>query len=49
VPAGLDRPDQSARLTIPDGPPPVEPLSKSAACLQRPPDYFDEPITKSAK
>jgi uncharacterized lipoprotein len=48
VPAGFDRPDESTRLNIPAGPEPAEPLSKNAACLQRPPDYFDKPLTNSA-
>lgn len=47
VPAGLSRPDESTRLNIPAGPEPVEPLSQTAACLQRPPDYFDKPLTDS--
>lgn len=44
VPAGLDRPDDSKRLYIPPGPEPVEPLSRQAGCLARPPDFFDKPI-----
>jgi uncharacterized lipoprotein len=44
VPPGLDSPDTAARLEIPEGPEPGEPLAETAACLQRPPDYFDRPI-----
>jgi hypothetical protein len=45
VPAGLDPPDDSSHLNVPDDPKPVEPLSRNAACLQRPPNYFDKPLT----
>jgi uncharacterized lipoprotein len=44
VPAGLDAPDQASHLNIPEGPTAAEPLSRNAACLQRPPDYFDKPV-----
>lgn len=44
VPAGLDRPETPGRLVIPEGPLPAEPLEKTAACLQRPPNYFDKPV-----
>lgn len=44
VPAGLDRPDPSTRLGVPAEPSPAEPLSRNAACLQRPPDYFGKPL-----
>jgi uncharacterized lipoprotein len=47
VPAGLSRPDESTRLNVPPGPLPAEPLSQTAGCLQRPPEYFDKPLTKS--
>jgi uncharacterized lipoprotein len=47
IPAGLDRPDPTGKLVVPAGPEPVQPLSKNAACLQWPPDYFDKPLTKS--
>lgn len=49
VPASLDAPEASARLDIPDGPLPAEPLSRNAACLQRPPDYFDRPLAPAEK
>lgn len=49
VPAGLDRPDPSTRLDVPGGPIPAEPLAKTAACLQRPPNYFDKPLNAPAK
>ena len=45
IPAGLDRPDPSGRLNIPEEPQPVAPLSKNAACLQRPPNYLDKAKT----
>jgi hypothetical protein len=45
VPPGLDEPESSTTLVIPDEPRPSEPLSENAACLQRPPDYFDKPLT----
>ncbi len=48
VPAGLDRPDPSGRLNVPETPLPAEPLSKNAACLQRPPSYFDKPLAAPA-
>lgn len=44
VPAGLDKPDPSARLSVPEEPLANEPLSKNSACLQRPPNYFDKPL-----
>lgn len=44
VPAGLDKPDPSTKLNVPDEPKPAEPLSKTAACLQRPPDYFGKTL-----
>lgn len=44
VPAGLDRPDTSLRLDVPDGPLPQRPLERDAACLQRPPSFFDKPL-----
>lgn len=44
VPAGLDRPEETERLEIPPGPIAMEPLSRQAGCLPRPPDYFDRPI-----
>jgi uncharacterized lipoprotein len=44
IPAGLDRPDGSARLYVPPGPEPSEPLSQNAGCLTEPPDYFDKPL-----
>jgi uncharacterized lipoprotein len=44
VPAGLDKPDPAAKLKVPEEPVPAEPLSKNAACLQRPPNYFDKPL-----
>jgi len=44
VPAGLDRPDPTPRLDIPGQPLPAEPLERTAACLQKPPDYFDKPL-----
>jgi hypothetical protein len=44
VPPGLDRPDPSTTLVVPDEPTPAEPLARSAACLQRPPSYFDKPM-----
>jgi uncharacterized lipoprotein len=44
VPAGLEKPDDSGRLVVPDGPLPAEPLEKTAACLQQPPNYFDKPV-----
>lgn len=47
VPAGLDKPDPSARLSVPEEPLSNEPLSKKSACLQRPPTYFDKPLQKS--
>jgi len=47
VPAGLDRPDRSSQLNVPEGPMAAEPLSRNAACLQRPPNYFDRPVTDS--
>lgn len=49
VPPGLDRPDESGRLDIPPGPEPAEPLSQNAACLPRPPDFFDKPLTNSER
>jgi uncharacterized lipoprotein len=48
IPAGLDKPDPSARLDIPEEPQPLEPLAKNAACLQQPPNYFDKPLKDSA-
>lgn len=44
VPAGLDQPDPSTRLSVPEEPLPVVPLSTNSACLQRPPNYFDKPL-----
>lgn len=44
VPAGLDAPDATGRLEVPEGPAPAEPLSRNAACLQRLPNYFDRPL-----
>jgi uncharacterized lipoprotein len=48
VPPGLDRPDASTTLAVPDEPKPAEPLARNAACLQRPPGYFDKPVRTSA-
>jgi uncharacterized lipoprotein len=44
VPPGLDAPDSDTAMVIPAGPLPDEPLAKNAACLQRPPNYFDRPL-----
>ena len=44
VPDGMDRPDGAGRLVVPGGPLPTEPLEKTAACLQQPPNYFDRPV-----
>ncbi|MCC7258242.1 MAG: hypothetical protein IT486_07710 [Gammaproteobacteria bacterium] len=44
VPPGLDKPDPSGRLDIPEGPLPDQPLSGQAACLQLPPSFFDKPL-----
>jgi len=49
VPSGLDSPETAGRLDVPDGPLPDEPLSRNAACLQRPPDYFDRPLVPAEK
>jgi uncharacterized lipoprotein len=48
VPAGLDHPDPTARLDVPNEPKPAEPLSQSAGCLELPPNYFDKPVKGSA-
>jgi hypothetical protein len=40
IPQGLDPPDASGKLVIPNAPPPTQPLSENAACLAKPPDYF---------
>ncbi len=46
VPAGLSPPDSTGRLVIPPGPTEAgQPLSANAACLQKPPDYFNKPVT----
>lgn len=42
VPAGLDKPDQSAGLAIPDEPSAADRPPKSDTCLERPPDYFEK-------
>jgi uncharacterized lipoprotein len=44
VPAGLDTPEMAGRLDVPEEPLPAEPLARNAACLQRPPNYFDRPL-----
>lgn len=49
APAGLDRPDDSRALHIPDGPLPAEPLASNAGCLPKPPNYFDKPIIPAPK
>ena len=49
VPQGVDKPDESAGLKVPEGPVPAEPLAKTAKCLQRPPNYFDKPMPGISK
>lgn len=49
VPPGLDKPDESAGLKVPEGPAPAEPLAKTAECLQRPPNYSDKPLPATSK
>ena len=44
VPAGLAAPESAGRLAIPAGPVAEKPLADNAACLQRPPNYFDKPL-----
>jgi uncharacterized lipoprotein len=44
VPPGLGAPAGSGRLVIPAAPASTEPLSARAACLPKPPDYFDQPL-----
>lgn len=48
VPPGLTRPDEAGRLNIPEEPLPTQPLADDAACLQRPPSYFDKPLIPAA-
>ena len=40
VPDGLDEPDRSAGLSIPERSPDARDREKGAPCLQSPPDYF---------
>ena len=44
VPSGLDRPDPGTKLNVPPSQVTGEALAKQAACMQRPPSYFDKPI-----
>ncbi|MBM4197173.1 MAG: hypothetical protein FJ197_08770 [Gammaproteobacteria bacterium] len=48
VPEGLQQPDSGGKLVIPEVAAPPGPLSANAACLQKPPNYFDKPIVKPA-
>lgn len=40
VPDGLDQPDRSAALSIPDQSPDAKKREKGDPCLESPPDYF---------
>ena len=48
VPDGLDRPDRSATLVIPEVSPDAKPREKGEPCLETPPDYFEPDATGSA-
>lgn len=47
VPDGLDRPDRSATLVIPEVSPDAKRREKGEPCLETPPDYFERDATES--
>lgn len=50
VPDGLSVPDETGALRVPpaSSAPPTEQDSAEAACLERPPDYFEDGATQGA-
>ena len=44
VPPGLSNPSAAGRLAIPESPVSEQALAANAACLQKPPNYFDKPV-----